>query len=114
MSLCLSMIVKNEARIIRRALRSAKPFIDSYSISDTGSTDNTMEIIREEMAGIPGVLTSDEWQDFATNRNLSLSRCTGDYVLTVDADEVVEVAGERIELDPKYDGFLVRIEFPAN
>jgi len=113
------MIVKNEAHVIQRCLRSVKPFIDSYSISDTGSTDNTMELIREELVGMPGVLTSDPWQDFATNRNLALSRCTGDYILTIDSDDTLEYTGPMddqsppIELSPEYDSFQIRLFFPT-
>src|SRR5262245_5675664 len=113
MSLCLSMIVKNEAHVIQRCLRSVRPFIDSYSISDTGSTDNTMDLIREELADLPGVLTSDPCQDFATNRNLALSRCTGDYILTIDADDVLESNGKKLTLDPQYDGFELQLFFPT-
>jgi glycosyltransferase involved in cell wall biosynthesis len=112
MSLCLSMIVKNEAHVIQRCLHSVKPFIDSYSISDTGSTDNTMEIIREELAGIPGVLFSDPWQDFSTNRNLALSRCQGTNVLFLDADETLVHHGGPLDLDPQYDSFLIRLIAP--
>jgi glycosyltransferase involved in cell wall biosynthesis len=112
MSLCISMIVKNEAHIIQRCLRSVKPFIDSYSISDTGSTDNTMDIIREELAGIPGVLASDPWQDFGTNRNISLSRCEGDFVLFIDADDTLETTGGKLKLARGYDGFEMRVHFP--
>ena len=43
--LSLVMIVKNESKIIERCLDSIKPIIDSIIISDTGSTDNTIEII---------------------------------------------------------------------
>lgn len=123
MSLCLSMIVKNEAHVIQRCLRSVRPFINSYSISDTGSTDNTTELIRQELAGLPGVLQSDAWQDFATNRNLALSRCTGDYILTMDADETLEAdriidhpdptAGAGLPLSDEYDGFLIRDVLPG-
>src|ERR1017187_4525601 len=105
MSLCLSMIVKNEAHVIERCLRSVKPFIDTYSISDTGSTDNTMAIIREELAGIPGVLTTDPWQDFGTNRNLSLTRCKGDHILFIDADETLEHTRGKLKLPSGFDGF---------
>src|ERR1017187_4686809 len=112
MSLCLSMIVKNEAHVIKRCLRSVKPFIDTYSISDTGSTDNTMDLIREELDGIPGVLVSDPWQDFGTNRNLALSRCEGDFVLSIDADDTLEHSGGPIELSPDYDGFQLRLFGP--
>src|SRR6267154_581520 len=109
MSLCLCMIVKNESHVIRRCLRSVKPYIDSYSISDTGSTDDTMEIIREELADIPGVLTSDAWQDFGTNRQLSLERAVGDYVFFIDADEIFEYDEDVLNLAPEYDAFEVPI-----
>jgi glycosyltransferase involved in cell wall biosynthesis len=112
MSLCLSMIVKNEAHIIQRCLRSVKPFIDFYSISDTGSTDNTMEIIRQELAGIPGVLASDPWQDFGTNRNISLSRCKGDHILFIDADEVLNHHGGPLVLDSRFDAFGIKLIYP--
>src|SRR5450631_2439504 len=111
MSICLSMIVKNEAHVIRRCLRSVKPFIDYYSISDTGSTDNTMDIIREELAGIPGVLTSDPWEGFGPNRNIARSRAKGDHILSIDADEVLEHHGGPLVLDPKYEGFECRIDY---
>jgi glycosyltransferase involved in cell wall biosynthesis len=112
MSLCLSMIVKNEAHIIQRCLRSVKPLIDSYSISDTGSTDNTMELIRQELAGIPGVLARDPWQDFGTNRNISLSRCKGDHILFIDADEVLNHHGGPLNLDSRYDTFWIKLIYP--
>jgi glycosyltransferase involved in cell wall biosynthesis len=43
--LCLNMIVKNESRIITRLLESVYKWIDCYCICDTGSTDDTIEII---------------------------------------------------------------------
>jgi glycosyltransferase involved in cell wall biosynthesis len=106
------MIVKDEAHVIQRCLRSVKPYIDSYSISDTGSTDNTMDLIRQELAGIRGVLTSDPWQDFGTNRNIALSRCKGDHVLFIDADETLEHTSGKLKLPRGYDGFETRIYFP--
>ncbi len=102
------MIVKNEAHVIRRCLRSVRPFIDSYSISDTGSTDNTMEIIREELAGLPGVLKSDSWRGFGPSRNVARSRTTGDYILSIDADEVLEHLGGPSRLSPEYDFFMLK------
>ena len=109
MSLCLYMIVKNEAHIIQRCLRAIKPFIDSYSISDTGSTDTTMDLILEEMAGIPGVLTSDPWQDFGANRNIALSRATGDFAIRVDADETVHCTTDTLALSTEFDAYDVQI-----
>ena len=44
-TICLNMIVKNETQIIQRLLESVLPIIDCYLICDTGSTDNTIELI---------------------------------------------------------------------
>jgi hypothetical protein len=63
--ICLSMIVKNEARVIRRCLDSVMPLIDCWSIVDTGSTDGTQAIIREHMRFLPGSLHERPWKDFA-------------------------------------------------
>ncbi len=43
-AICLAMIVKDEAHVIARAIASVRPFIDSYAIVDTGSTDDTKAI----------------------------------------------------------------------
>ena len=92
MRVCLSMIVKNEAHVIERCLRSVKPYIHAWAISDTGSSDGTQEIIRRFMADLPGELIERPWQDFATNRNeaLDLAQNYGDYALIIDADEVLD------------------------
>ena len=44
-TICLNMIVKNESKIITRLFDSVLPIIDCYCICDTGSTDNTKEMI---------------------------------------------------------------------
>ena len=92
MRICLSMIVKNEAPVIERCLRSVKPYIHCWAISDTGSTDGTQDIVRQVMADMPGELIERPWVDFATNRNeaLELAKRHGDYALIIDADEVIE------------------------
>jgi glycosyltransferase involved in cell wall biosynthesis len=90
--ICLSMIVKNEAHVIERCLRSVKPFIHAWAISDTGSSDGTQELIRKFLADLPGELIERPWVDFATNRNeaLELAGKYGDYALVIDADDVLE------------------------
>jgi glycosyltransferase involved in cell wall biosynthesis len=88
-SVCLNMIVKNEAAVIARCLASVKPFIDRWVIVDTGSTDGTQDIVRDFMRDVPGELHEREWKNFAHNRNeaLDLARDKADYLLFIDADE---------------------------
>lgn len=94
-TLCLNMIVKNEAKIITRLLDSVLKIIDCYCICDTGSTDNTIEIIQEyfEQKHISGKIISQPFVHFSHNRNLALKACEGmsDYILLLDADMIVEI-----------------------
>ncbi|MCC6127879.1 MAG: glycosyl transferase family 2, partial [Chlamydiae bacterium] len=55
-TICLNMIVKNESAVIRRSLGSIKHKIDYWVIVDTGSSDDTKEIICEYLKDIPGEL----------------------------------------------------------
>jgi len=91
-SICLCMIVKNEAPVIRRCLDSVLPLISHWVIVDTGSTDGTQDIIRAHMAGLPGTLHERPWVDFAHNRSesLALARPHADYSLVIDADDFLE------------------------
>ena len=90
---CLSMIVKNEADVIRRCLDSVRPIIDRWVIVDTGSTDGTQDIIREHLRDLPGELHERPWRDFAHNRSeaLELARGKSDYTLIIDADDTLEI-----------------------
>ena len=92
MTICLNMIVRNEAHVIRRCLDSVMSLIDTWVIVDTGSTDGTQQIIREHLASIPGELFERQWVDFAHNRTEALRLADGreDYVLLIDADEILE------------------------
>jgi len=92
--ICLSMIVKNEAPVIRRCLDSVRAIITDWVIVDTGSTDGTQQIIREHLADLPGELVERPWVDFAHNRTeaMELSRLRGDYSFVIDADEILELA----------------------
>ncbi len=92
MRVCLNMIVKNEAHLIERCLRSVRPYVDSWAIVDTGSTDGTQDVIRALLADLPGELIDRPWVDFAHGRNqaLQLAREHGDYALMIDADDVFE------------------------
>jgi len=94
-SVCLNMIVKNEAHIIGRTLENLFSFIpfSYWVISDTGSTDNTKEVIRDffKKRGVPGELVEHEWRDFGYNRSKALE-CAynkSDYLLIFDADDSI-------------------------
>ena len=89
----LSMIVKNESHIVHEVLNSSLPFIDTFCILDTGSTDNTVQIIRDFYAskGIPGIVHQSDWKGFGKSRSEALSLCTDmDYILMIDADDLIE------------------------
>lgn len=68
--ICLSMIVRNESAIILRCLESAAPWIDGWVIADTGSTDDTMDIIRAwgERHKITGELHQEPPEAFSIYR----------------------------------------------
>lgn len=92
-SICLNMIVKNEANIIIDTLNNIRNYIniDYVVICDTGSTDTTVNVVLAYLAEhqLAGVVHNHTWVNFAHNRNLALAQCEGkaDYVLVFDADD---------------------------
>lgn len=99
MTLCLNMIVKDEAHVIRRCLDSVRPLIDTWCILDTGSTDGTQEVIRGHFQDLPGALHEAPWKGFGTSRTeaLQLARGQADHLLFIDADaELVLPEGYRL------------------
>ena len=85
-SLSLCMIVKNEERYLVKCLKSVRDIVDEMIIVDTGSTDKTKDI-----AIVFGAKIFDfPWTgDFAEARNHSLEPAVGDWILVLDADEVI-------------------------
>ncbi len=83
------MIVKNEEAMLARCLESVKD-ADEIIIVDTGSIDKTKEIassFTDKIYDFPWI------DDFAAARNFAKSKCTGDFILSIDADEVLEEYG---------------------
>jgi tetratricopeptide (TPR) repeat protein len=91
--LCLNMIVKNESKIIERLLNSVINIIDFYCICDTGSTDDTKNIIENYFRGRDkhGIIFDEPFKDFGYNRSVALDKCfklfpAAEFVLLLDAD----------------------------
>ena len=97
MSLLLNMIVKNESNVILPLLRSVSKLIDTYCICDTGSTDDTIDIITTffNSIDIPGIIFTEPFINFEYSRNFALDKCYGlsDYILLLDADNVLDYSG---------------------
>jgi glycosyltransferase involved in cell wall biosynthesis len=102
-AICLNMIVRNEAHIVRQALDAVAPYISSWVIVDTGSHDGTQDLIRNHMArlGIPGELYERPWRNFGHNRTeaLNLAQGHGDYIWVIDADDTVVGTPDFARLD---------------
>lgn len=85
------MIVKDESNTITDCLVSVLPYIDHWIIVDTGSSDNTIEIIEHFFREnpVPGSIHQRPWVDYSHNRNeaLDLAKDKADYALFMDADE---------------------------
>ncbi|MBB5927593.1 glycosyltransferase [Streptomyces echinatus] len=92
-TVCLNMIVKDEAPVIRRCLESVRPLVDSWVIVDTGSTDGTQDVIRDVYRDLPGELHERPWRGFDGSRTeaIELARDRADYLLFVDADDAMAV-----------------------
>lgn len=96
MKVSLAMIVKNEEEVLRECLKSVKNIVDEIILVDTGSEDRTLEIAREFGAKI----YSFEWcYDFSAARNFAAEKCTGDWILVLDADEIVSIGSKKDLVD---------------
>ncbi|MFD5142386.1 glycosyltransferase [Streptomyces sp. NPDC058401] len=92
-TICLNMIVKNEAPTIRKCLESVRPLIDTWVIVDTGSTDGTQDVIRDCFADLPGALHERPWKGFDGSRTeaIELARSSADYLLFIDGDDEMQI-----------------------
>lgn len=84
--LSLCMIVKNEANRLPRCLESVRSIVNEAIVLDTGSTDETVSIARSFGAQVQHFTWN---HDFAAARNQCLKYAQGDWVLVLDADEVL-------------------------
>lgn len=114
------LMIKNEANIIRRCIENMVKFVDAVYISDTGSTDHTIDIVNQIVSNldIPGEIASEPWKNFGQNRTRSFEgavafceqigwnvHCT--YGLLLDADMVLEVLDPSIKSTLVHKGYTV-------
>lgn len=93
----LSMVVKNEAnRYLTAVLESAKNYITDAVIIDDGSTDNTVEVCREVLKGIPLTIVTNDQSKFSNECSLreqqwqETVKTNPDWIVSLDADEIFE------------------------
>ena len=109
-TISLCMMVKNEAKRLPTALRSAAPWVDEIIVVDTGSTDETVSIAQ----GFGAKIYHHPWENsFSKHRNQSIGYATGDWILILDADEELDQrtapALKQIVYDPKVDVFFFEL-----
>lgn len=110
MKLAWNAIVRNESARIERCLNSIMPYIDFGIVVDTGSTDDTIEIIQRifDEAGKPAEISIVPFENFEQARNAALdaarygSEFNWDYLFLVDAD--MELVVEDSDWKSKLDG----------
>ena len=92
-------MVKNEEKILKRCLSAVEGLVDAYVITDTGSTDKTVDLASEFLETHEGTVEMSTWKDFGHNRTLSFKNaqnyCKGKkwdltqtYGLLLDGDMI--------------------------
>lgn len=84
MALSVVIITKNEEANIARTLESAQ-WAEERIVVDSGSTDRTQEIARQQGARV----FEEEWKGYAAQKNSAIAKASGDWVLSLDADELI-------------------------
>jgi glycosyltransferase involved in cell wall biosynthesis len=107
-----SMIVKNEEAMLEDCLRSIES-IDEIVVVDTGSEDQTVEIAKKYTDRV--IVGEYQWNDnFAEARNYSLSKCNGDWIFIIDADETLETPVSQLKRDIETDADVVNLRVTSD
>ena len=110
-TICLNMIIKNESKIITRLLDSVISIIDTYCICDTGSDDDTIDIIKTYFneKNIFGKIINEPFKNFCYNRNYALKECNGmsDYILLFHADMNMNIKNFNKNILTNADNFTI-------
>lgn len=103
--LSIFIICKNEERIIARCLEQASKLADEIILIDSGSTDLTLAIAKQYSENI----YLNEWLGYGKQKNLALAKCSNEWVMSIDADEVLtdDLIDEIKALDFEANGYQV-------
>ena len=110
----LTMIVRDEERVLADCLASVKEWVDEMIVVDTGSTDRTVAIAESFGATVPRFAWCDS---FAAARNEALRHASGDWIFWIDADDTVPPeTGEAVrraaqEAPDEVVGFVIPVQF---
>lgn len=111
--LSASIIAKNEEEMIGAMLDSIKG-CDEIMVIDTGSTDKTVKICKERGAK---VFRGYKWnEDFSEARNVAKDKCSGEWLLIIDCDEIFEHDIENLkrflasDIAEKYDAIFLSVD----
>lgn len=85
-TLSVLLITKNEADRVERCLQSVKNIADEIIVLDSGSTDQTVEICKRYTENVE----ITDWPGFGKQKQRALDKTTGDWVLSIDADEALD------------------------
>lgn len=86
--LSVAIIAFNEERIIEKTLTSIQNWVDEIVVVDSYSTDGTVNIL--DMFSVK--LYQRKWEGYANQKNFAIDKCTGEWILVLDADEIVSDA----------------------
>lgn len=92
-TLSVAIIARDEAHAIASCLRSVA-WADERIVLDSGSSDDTVAIARS----LGAVVESTDWPGYGAQKNRAIARCSGDWILSLDADEAVSEA-LRLEIE---------------
>lgn len=110
-SICLNMVVRDNAKHISTCLDSVKPFIDYWVIVDAGSSEETRELVREKLKDIPGELHLRTWTNQKTilNEALDLAKEKGDYLLMIQPTEQLRPSSDFTLFALEKDCYFIKV-----
>ena len=114
-SLSVAIITFNEERIIEKTVSAVSTWVDEVIVVDSYSTDETVNILKK----FDVKLYQRKWEGYSSQKNYAISKCTGEWIFSLDADEIltVELRNEILNVinsPNNYDGFKIKRKFYIN